>query len=136
MSRNKLYLLLSAACTVGFIWLAIAYHRSVASENEIGVCLFKRLTNIPCPSCGSTRSVLLLLKGDVLGALSLNPFGVILMVILFCSPIWIIYDLIGRKATLFNSYITMERLLRQKWVALSVIILVVMNWVWNIYKGL
>jgi hypothetical protein len=36
-------------------------------------CVFKGLTGIPCPTCGSTRSVVLLAHGDILHALAMNP---------------------------------------------------------------
>jgi len=136
MSRNKLYTLLSAACAVGFIWLAITYSRSTWNEIDPGVCLFKRLTNVPCPSCGSTRSVLSLLQGDFWGALYWNPFGFILMAILVIAPLWILFDLVSRKATLFNFYTKAELFLNRKWVAITAVLIVLMNWIWNISKGI
>jgi Protein of unknown function (DUF2752) len=36
-------------------------------------CVFKGLTGIPCPTCGSTRSVMHLAHGDILHALAMNP---------------------------------------------------------------
>lgn len=36
-------------------------------------CVFKGLTGIPCPTCGSTRSMVHLAHGDILTALALNP---------------------------------------------------------------
>jgi Protein of unknown function (DUF2752) len=36
-------------------------------------CVFKGLTGIPCPTCGSTRSVVHLAHGDILSALAMNP---------------------------------------------------------------
>ena len=135
MSRSRLYLFLSAACVIGFTWIAVTYHRNVADESEIGVCLFKRITTIPCPSCGSTRSVLALLKGDFSGAVMLNPFGLIILAVLMVTPVWLGYDLVTRKATLFNAYRNAERFLKRTRVAIALIILVLMNWIWNIYKG-
>jgi len=136
MSRNKLYALLSAACAAGYIWLFIAYNRTILNGVEPGVCLFKRITSIPCASCGSTRSVLSLIDGDVWGALRWNPFGFILMVILVIFPIWMLYDVIRHEATLFNAYKNSERFLERKWIALAAILIVLLNWVWNIYKEL
>lgn len=39
-------------------------------------CAFARLTHLPCPGCGSTRSVLALVSGNLDGFLHGNPFGV------------------------------------------------------------
>jgi hypothetical protein len=136
MNRNKLYVLLSTACLAGYIWLIVTYYRSEPNGNELGICLFKRVTGIPCPSCGSTRSVLSLLKGDISGALFWNPFGLILLAVMILSPIWILYDLVRQKATLFKVYTNSEQFLKRKWVAISAILIVLVNWIWNIYKGL
>jgi hypothetical protein len=136
MTRNKLYVFLSSACTAGYIWLILTFHRNSSGIIEPGVCLFKRITTIPCPSCGITRSILCLLNGDFTGALYWNPFGAILAMALIIIPIWICYDLVGHKDTLFKTYNRAELILRRKWIALPLIGLVVLNWIWNIYKGL
>ena len=136
MSRNKLYVLLSSACAAGFIWLFLNYHRYISNSIEPGICLFKRITTIPCPSCGTTRSVLSILKGDFAGAIYWNPFGMIIMAILIISPLWIIYDVIAQRDTLFSVYSRTEHLLKRKWIAIPLILLVILNWIWNIYKGL
>jgi len=36
-------------------------------------CAFKMLTGIPCPTCGSTRSVVHLANGDIFAAFMMNP---------------------------------------------------------------
>ncbi len=36
-------------------------------------CVFKALTGIPCPTCGSTRSLVLLSHGHIVPALFMNP---------------------------------------------------------------
>jgi len=135
MSKKKLYLLLSIACATGYIWLTFTYFNN-APNNGVGICIFKHFTTIPCPSCGSTRSVISLLNGDILGSLLWNPFGLILVAIMVISPIWIFYDIIKHKETLFQSYTRAELFLKRKWVALPAILIVLANWVWNIYKGI
>jgi len=136
MNRNKLYAFLSTACAIGYLWILITYNQSVSNNVELGVCLFKRITTIPCPSCGSTRSVLALLKGDLSAALVWNPFGLILVSVMLISPIWILFDLVTRQDTLFRAFINSEKFLKQKKVAILAISIVLLNWIWNIYKGL
>jgi hypothetical protein len=136
MVRNKLYVLVSTACAAGYIWLFLNFHRIVTNSMEPGVCLFKRITGIPCPSCGSTRSVLSILKGDFIGALLLNPFGLIILLILILAPLWILYDIVLQKDSLLQVYNRAEIFLRRKWIATPLILLVILNWIWNIYKGL
>jgi len=37
------------------------------------LCLFRRLTGLPCPSCGMTRAYISFLKGDIHGAFLMHP---------------------------------------------------------------
>jgi hypothetical protein len=39
------------------------------------LCPFRRLTGLPCPFCGLTRSWVYLMHGDWVAALKANPFG-------------------------------------------------------------
>lgn len=41
------------------------------------VCLFHRLTGLPCLTCGSTRAACALLSGDWRGALRVQPLAVV-----------------------------------------------------------
>ena len=60
-------------------------------------CVFRGLTGIPCPTCGSTRSLVHLSHGDVLSALSLNPLTTLSLiaaiVYLFLSIMSMAFDL-------------------------------------------
>lgn len=46
-------------------------------------CQFNKITGLLCPACGNTRSVLSLIKGDILGSLHNNPAPAIILIILF-----------------------------------------------------
>ena len=105
MSRNRLYVLLSTACIAGYIWLAVNYHQQVVQSQALGICIFKRLTGIPCPSCGTTRSVIAIVKGNLNGGIYWNPFGFLITGILIISPLWIAYDLLTRNSTLQKAYL-------------------------------
>jgi hypothetical protein len=136
LRRNKFYILISASCTAGYIWLIISNAVSGIHKNDIGLCIFKHVTTMPCPSCGSTRSLLALLKGNLLDSLYWNPIGIIIALFLLIAPVIIIYDGLSHKSTLFNLYNKMEQIVRQKWVAVPAIMLIMVNWIWNIHKGL
>jgi hypothetical protein len=103
---------------------------------EPGICLFKQVTDVPCPSCGSTRSVLSVLHGDFAGALLWNPFGIIILGILLVCPLWILFDVLFKRDSLHHFYLRTELFLKRKWVAIPAILLVLLNWIWNILKGL
>jgi hypothetical protein len=136
LNRNKLYSLLLITCLAGYIWLYYSITKNNAGNISAEVCLIKHVTNIPCPSCGSTRSVILLSKGDFIGALNLNPIGYLVAFIMLVAPIWIITDTIFRSNTLFDFYQKTETCLKQPKFAIPSILLVIINWIWNITKGL
>ncbi len=43
------------------------------------VCPLLSLTDVPCPLCGATRSVVSLLRGDVVASLRFSPVGVLVV---------------------------------------------------------
>jgi hypothetical protein len=63
--------------------------RSSGFSTGPSVCLFRNVTGLPCPFCGSTRSVGHILQGEFSAALYSNPlgyFGLAFLVVLFISP--------------------------------------------------
>ncbi|NJM80271.1 MAG: DUF2752 domain-containing protein [Flavobacterium sp.] len=78
-------------------------------EKEFTVCVFKRITNIPCPSCGTTRAVIEISKGEIISSIFLNPFGIIVALIMVICPIWIGYDYLLKKNLFFN-FISKQKL--------------------------
>ncbi|PSR09129.1 MAG: DUF2752 domain-containing protein [Bacteroidetes bacterium] len=136
LNRNKLYSILLIACVAGYIWLYFSTTSNITENNSVEVCLIKHVTNIPCPSCGSTRSVILLTKGNFVEALGLNPIGYLVALIMLVAPIWIVADMIFRDNSLFKCYQKIENQLKKPKYAIPLILLVIINWIWNIKKGL
>jgi hypothetical protein len=87
------------------------------------VCLFKALTGLPCPTCGSTRAAGCLARGDVTGALAMNPLATMAF---FGLLLWAVADLVlltrGRAIDLTVSP-RLSRVLRVAAVAALVV-----NW--------
>ena len=87
------------------------------------VCLFKAITGQPCPTCGSTRAAGCLARGDVAGALVMNPLTT---VALFGLLAWAIADLVlltrGRAVDL-NVSPRLGHLLR-----VAVVVALAVNW--------
>ena len=135
MTRSKLYTLLAIACLAGYIWLGYNLTNAI-SQNNFGVCIIKESTGYPCPSCGSTRSVVSLINGNLRDALYWNPIGLILVVILVVTPFWLGFDLVLKKQSVLNFYDRIEHVFQQRKYAIPAIILVLLNWIWNFYKGL
>lgn len=137
MNKNKLYSFILFACFIGYGWLLFSFqHEHQIQNQEFTVCLFKKVTTFPCPSCGTTRSVLQLSHGNLLSAILLNPFGILVAIIMLVAPFWISYDLVQKKETFYTIYLKTESILRKRKVAFVLIVLVIANWIWNIKKNL
>jgi hypothetical protein len=64
-----------AVAVVG-VWLALVAGAVVLGRlagRTVELCLFRRLTGLPCPTCGTTRGVLALLSGRPMQAWLHNP---------------------------------------------------------------
>ncbi len=134
MTKNKLYLIVLIACFSGYLYLIFTNNNS--ENGQISVCMIKNATGFACPSCGTTRAVQALYKGDFIGSLEFNPFGIIVSISMLVLPFWVVFDLVTKRETFYIAYNKMESILKQKKVAIPLIILVVFNWIWNIYKEL
>lgn len=135
-TKIELYFILTISCLAGYFWLYINSSFSFLKEKSIEVCLIKHATNLPCPSCGSTRSLISLLNGDFLKALSINPLGYIIAIVLFTLPIWLILDFTLKYDSLYVFYKKTESIISKPYFSIPLVILVFLNWVWNISKEL
>lgn len=135
--RKKLYLLLGIMLAAGYSWLLYQVLTGHAENNDQqGVCLFHLVTGIPCPSCGSTRSVAALMHGELLKALAINPLGLVIAAIMVCAPFWLLYDVVTGRSSLYEYFCKAEALIARPVLAVPAIILLILNWIWNISKGL
>lgn len=60
----------------------------------------KYLTGIPCPFCGMTRSMMMILRGDYAGALSFHLFGFPVFIALWVTMILVVIELITGRSIL------------------------------------
>lgn len=121
----------------GYLWLALNKTGLLSRVPFPETCMFKAVTHLPCPSCGATRAIMLLLNGHIAESLLLNPLGAILLVALVVVPLWLAADLLMKKESLHRWYAAAEHVLRQEsWASIPLISIVIVNWLWNIVKGL
>ncbi len=97
--------------------------------------MIKFIINLPCPSCGTTRSIIALLKGEFIQAFKLNPFGYAVTGIIFIIPVWIVSDVIKKRATFFSFYRRIEDVIQKPGGLISIALVVIINWIWNVFKG-
>ena len=129
-------MLLAILLAAGYAYLYAALVFDEHSGHTINTCVIKNVTGYPCPSCGSTRSVISILNGNFTEGLLLNPLGYVIATVMLVLPIWLIFDMALGKATLHKAYKKSEAALRKKPVAIILIIIIIANWIWNITKGL
>lgn len=133
-NKKKLYTVLLIACVAGYSWLFLSF-QLMSNNYCLDVCWLKNVTKIPCPSCGVTRSILALTKGHFATAFYFNPLGYLIAFILFFTPIWILFDFANKKETLLKGYQKMESYLKKPQLGIPLILLVILNWIWNLIKG-
>lgn len=133
VNNKKIYTVLGLSFVMGLSWLCLAQWHQMPS---VAFCWFKKITHLPCPSCGTTRSVTALLGGDVAASFLLNPLGIAAFIIMACIPIFLIYDVLMKSNKTIRTYHSIEKILQKRLVAVPLIVLVILNWVWNIAKEL
>ncbi len=134
--KKHIHILLLLSCFVGYTWLYLNYTFFQHSNDFHTACLFKNVTSLPCPSCGITRAILVLLNGDFLGSISINPLGFVMFLILSLTPIIVITDWIKKGNLVTKIYNQTNILMSHKKIAFPFFTLIIMNWIWNIFKHL
>ena len=99
-------------------------------------CIFHTITGDPCPACGTRRALLSLLKGDIYTSVLINPYGLLLALLVIFYTTGLTCDFI-RKSRQFRDWLKRsEQLLANKYILMLIILLMLLNWIWNIHKGL
>jgi hypothetical protein len=117
-------------------WIALNQTKMGGINRSIEVCPIKITTGLPCPSCGTTRSITSILKGDYSQAATINPLGFLLFTLLLVLPIWSFVDLLNAGKSLWTAYQAINCSFKKPILAYPLIVLVLLNWFWNMHKGL
>jgi len=135
MKQKRFYIIILSLLVAGVAWFG--YNLMDAKQvNGPTICLFKNVSSLPCPACGSTRSAILVTQGELQKAALQNPLGFLLVLGLFSLPIWLLYDSLTRRASLFQFSQSINEVLKKPQYSYPLIILILINWFWNIFKGL
>ena len=62
------------------------------------VCMMRRVTGMPCPTCGMTRSLASLAKGHLAQSLAYHPFGILVAILICAGWVYIAWFAIRDRA--------------------------------------
>lgn len=132
MSARSFYMLiaaLSAAVIAKILLWSYVLPPSIAHHSG---CIFKSVTGVPCPTCGLTRSVSLLLRGDITSSLAVHPLGFPVLAAIVLLLYHIAFDILSGDTSLFRLYTKLGKRKRNMayWIPAGAVILGV--WVYNI----
>jgi hypothetical protein len=99
-------------------------------------CLFHSVTGYPCPACGTRRALFALLNGNIYESILINPYGLLLLLLATSYIIGTVSDLIRKRQQFRNWLKQTEQYLANKYILTILIALTILNWIWNINKGL
>lgn len=133
MNKKSFYFFITTLLSLSYFW--IFYNHQPHSSQDFGVCVLKETTNIPCPACGTTRSVLFLLKGEIIQSFFTNPLGILAILGMFSVNIILVYDLFFKEKKLYDFYIKFDEKMKNPYLFLPLTLLFLLNWIWNVLKG-
>jgi hypothetical protein len=136
MTRKNLYYLVLFLGLAGQIWIFYSYTKLERQEDSFNICLFKRVTGLPCPSCGTIHSIVSILHGDFRKALWENPLGFPDLLIVAILPFWILADLVFGKESFYRIYLRTVEVLKMKGVLFAVLSVIFIIWLYKLAQAL
>ena len=110
----------------GFALVGAGAWWAMRQRPRVELCLFKRLTGWPCPTCGAARGMFCVLRGEPLSAWKLNP---LLFTVLAAAAALAALRLLLARA------VRVEMARREKLLALvAAAALVLLNWAYVIVQ--
>lgn len=122
---ERLILVFAAAAALVGAMLWLAHYSGMG----LSLCTWKGMTGLPCAGCGGTRSVAMLLGGDVYSALAMNPAAIIAVVGTLLVTIYAGVVVALRLEPLRPSF------LRPKFRGFTLLGLLVANWIYLLLAG-
>lgn len=98
------------------------------------MCLFKRVTGWPCPSCGSTQAVVHLWHGHFWESILSNPLGIIVFVAAWPTLLVLLRDAVDGGERFEHMLDFIHRVLQSRpWLYFVLAACVAAIWCWKIY---
>lgn len=99
-------------------------------------CWFKKITNLPCAACGTSRSIQAIFNQEYSASLLINPLGVLSLLLMLFATILLLLDLLSKKILLYQLFQKIEFWIKKPMFYLPLLVILLANWGWNIQKGL
>lgn len=111
---------------LGVAWVILNRYLGV----DMVLCPTRLLFHIPCPGCGMTRALNLLLGGDVVGAVTMNPNIIVVVLLMVCAPLLLGVEMVGKRPIIEQ----MNRILNRTWFLLPFGVFEIWVWAYNIFR--
>lgn len=125
MKRNKA-IFLFVIYILGIIWIIAGR----AYGWKITVCPIKLLSGLPCPGCGTTRAIEMVLDGDMIGGIMMNPNIILVAAIAMGAPFILAANFLYGKDYMRIA----DRWLNRRPVFISLIFFEMTIWMYNIVR--
>ena len=114
----------------GIVLLAILAGRFLPVLAAAPSCVFRALTGLPCPTCGSTRSIVHLAHGDIVHAFVMNPLtaacAFVGVIYLFYTVLSLVFDMPRIKFVLTEK--------EKDGIRIAVVMILLLNWVYLFFS--
>ena len=134
MSSKGFYKLCTLLCLCAYITLY--YYWCFAGQGGFTPCLSKYFFHLPCPACGTTRGIFMLLHGQLLDAFHMNPNSFLVVLALLVMTTLLFADAFSRRNRLYRLYIYVDKLLHNKYLLVPFLFFELLIWIRNIYIGI
>jgi hypothetical protein len=88
------------------------------------VCPLRRFFGISCPTCGMTRSIVLLLQGRITDSVAMHRLGWLIFALIVVQIPYRIWCLARRRMVPYRPRLT-------EWTAVAFMLLLVLNWLFS-----
>lgn len=98
---------------------------------QLPLCAFRTITGLPCPTCGVTRTVIALSRGDVGRALFMNPLAALACV---AALLYLLYAaaVLALRLPRLRPTVTASG---ARWLRITTVAAIALNWIWLIATG-
>ena len=104
----------------------------------LGFCLFKRLTGLPCPTCGFTRAFCDFANGNFAHGIYQCPFALLVFILVALA---FLYNAAVLAGPIFGLRISALKNIRwtarqTAWMAAFFFLLIMANWIYRLAMGI